>query len=312
VGVDIRPRTLTEYVGQEHLKPALLKALEGAKQRHEPLDHTLIFGPAGLGKTTLVGVIAYELGYTLMSIVGSAIEKTSDLVGVLIKVKPQTVLFIDELHAIPRAIEETLYVAMEDGVLDTVIGSGMNTRGLRMRLPPFTLAGATTKLAQLSVPLRDRFGNKYALRHYTDAELSTIVQRTATVYGCDIESEACNEIARRSRGVARVANTLVSRVRDYSRYIDRAAVNACMADLGIDELGLTDLDRSLLKLILTMFNAGPVGLNSLAAASGEDEGMIKEVVEPFLLRMDLISRTPRGRILTQRGLEVCQNGCGMV
>lgn len=305
--MNIRPQTLAEYIGQEQIKPSILRALEGAKSRHEPLDHVLLYGSAGLGKTTLANVLASEMGCTVVTSMGTSIEKPSDLVAILIKInKPNTLFFMDEIHRLPKTAEEVLYPAMEDGILDTTVGNGMSARGLRLKMPSFTFVGATTRISLMSDPLRDRFGNQYALQPYTVDELSTIIKFVAPKIGVSIDDPASTDIARRSRGVARVANRLLARVRDYSALINVQVVDQCMADLHIDGKGLTDQDRHILHVVKEMFNLGPVGLQPLAAASGVDPGEIRDVIEPFLIRQDLLSRTPRGRVITQAGLESIQ------
>jgi Holliday junction DNA helicase RuvB len=301
----LRPRALSEFIGQEKTVEQLRIAITAAKGRSEPLDHTLFYGPPGLGKTSLAGVIANEMGVKIKITSGPAIERAGDLAALLTNLQKDDVLFIDEVHRLNRAVEEVLYPAMEDFALDLIVGKGPSARNLRLNLPRFTTIGATTRLALLTSPLRDRFVSVHRLEFYSDAAMSEIVTRSARILGMPITPEGAHEIGRRARGTPRIANRLLRRVRDYAQVIadgtiDLAAARAALAQLEIDELGLDGNDRRLLRAIIELFNGGPVGLTTLAAALAEEVDAIEDVYEPFLLQLGFLQRTPRGRIATQR------------
>ncbi|MGE5708154.1 MAG: Holliday junction branch migration DNA helicase RuvB, partial [Bacteroidota bacterium] len=302
--VSLRPTALDEYAGQAELKERLKIALEAAKGRGEPLDHLLLYGPPGLGKTTLAGIIAHEMGGKLRITSAPALERPRDLAGILVTLAPGDVLFIDEIHRLNRLAEEILYPAMEDFSLDITVGKGSTARIRRLPLKRFTLIGATTKSGSLSSPLRDRFGLIHRLGFYPSEELAAIVQRTASLLSLPLEAEGAMEIARRSRGTPRIANRLLRRVRDYAEVrgngrIDRDIAATALDQLQIDARGLDPLDRQFLTLLIRQFGGGPVGLETLAAALGEESTTLEEVVEPFLLQQGLLNRTPRGRMATE-------------
>ena len=304
----IRPATLSEYVGQNEVKENLEVFIKAAKLREEPLDHVLLYGPPGLGKTTLSYIIANELGSNIKTSSGPAIEKSGDLAAVLSNLEPGDVLFIDEIHRIPRFIEEILYSAMEDFTLDIVIGSDSSSRSIKIDLPPFTLVGATTRAGDLTGPLRDRFGIISKLQYYTVEDLTSIVKRTSKVLNCKIDEEAATELARRSRGTPRIANRLLKRVRDYalvkgSGIIDLEITKFALDKLKVDSLGLDDTDYNLLKAIIEKFNGGPVGIEAIASSIGEEQTTIEDVYEPYLLQIGLLKRTSRGRIATKAAYE---------
>lgn len=304
----LRPQTLSQYIGQEKIKANLNVFIEAAKQRSEPLDHVLLYGPPGLGKTTLSMIIAGEMGVNLRTTSGPAIERPGDLAAILTALEPGDVLFIDEIHRLHRNIEEVLYPAMEDFCLDIVIGEGETAHSIRLDLPPFTLIGATTRAGYLSPPLRDRFGVINRLEYYTEDELAEIVCRTAKVLGVDIIAEAASELASRSRGTPRVANRLLKRVRDFAQVEGDGNITApitekALSRLQVDRLGLDDIDYKLLKSIIHKFRGGPVGLDTLAASIGEEAHTIEDVYEPFLLQIGFLQRTPRGRAVTARVYE---------
>ncbi len=301
----IRPKRLDEYLGQQPVREQMSIYIEAAKRRSEALDHVLIFGPPGLGKTTLSHVIANELGVSLRVTSGPVIEKAGDLAALLTNLQPHDVLFIDEIHRLSPVVEEVLYPAMEDFQLDIMIGEGPAARSIKIDLPPFTLIGATTRAGLLTAPLRDRFGIVQRLEFYSAAELSRIVRRAAQILGIDCAEEGAAEIARRSRGTPRIANRLLRRVRDYAQvraggHIDRDVADAAMKMLKVDPEGFDDLDRRLLHLIVENFDGGPVGVDSLAAALSEERGTLEDVIEPYLIQQGFLVRTARGRMATTK------------
>ncbi len=300
---NLRPQALREYIGQEKLKSMLDIYIRAAKDRGEPLDHVLLYGPPGLGKTTLSGIIAAEMGVSMKITSGPAIEKPGDMAAILNNLKEGDVLFVDEIHRLNRQVEEVLYPAMEDFAIDILIGKGPTARSIRLDLPKFTLVGATTRAGLLTAPLRDRFGVIYRLEYYTPKELQTIVQRSAGVLEVEIDTAGAAEIASRSRGTPRLANRFLKRVRDYAQVRHGGTVTAAVAHealdlLEVDLLGLDQMDRNILNLMIEKFGGGPVGLETLAAALGEDVGTLEDVYEPYLIKSGLINRTPRGRVVT--------------
>ncbi len=304
----LRPASWDEYVGQETVKNNLHILISAAKERSTPPEHILFYGPPGLGKTTLAHLIARELGGTLRSTSGPAVEKVGDLAALLTNLSPNDILFIDEIHRLPRAIEEVLYPAMESGVLNIIIGKGPSARTIELPLPPFTLVAATTRVAELSAPLRSRFsGGTFRLEFYSQKDIEQIVRRSAKILGVEIDETGVREIAKRARSTPRTANYLLKRARDYAQ-LKRASLSAQMVQdalgmLEVDELGLAPLDRKLLMALIERFNGGPAGVNALAAALSEEPNTISEVHEPFLLQLGLIERTPRGRVATKKAYE---------
>lgn len=302
----LRPKTLGEYIGQSKVKENLSIYIEAAKNRGEPLDHVLLYGPPGLGKTTLAGIIANEMGVNFRVTSGPAIEKPKDLAALLTNLNEGDVLFIDEIHRMNRSVEEVLYPAMEDNALDIIIGQGPSARSIRIDLPQFTLVGATTRAGQLSAPLRDRFGVIARLELYTSDELSRIVKRSAGILNIEIEDGGALQIASRSRGTPRIANRLLKRTRDFAQVLDNGVITKESADnalnrLEIDPLGLDSIDRLLLTSMIRNYNGGPVGLETIAAAIGEEAITIEDVYEPYLMQIGFLSRTPRGRMVTPAG-----------
>lgn len=304
--LNLRPRKLEEYIGQKKVKENLEIFLKAALGRGEPIEHVLLYGPPGLGKTTLAHVIANELGTSLRITSGPAIEKAGDLAAILTNLSAGDILFIDEIHRLNKTIEEILYPAMEDYALDIIIGKGPSARTLRLDLPRFTIIGATTKASLLSAPLRDRFGMTYHLNFYEPDEIERIVRRSARLLGVDLEEEAAGEIARRSRRTPRVANRLLKRVRDYCEVkgdgrVSQEICRSAFSLLEVDELGLDAVDRKILFAIIEKFNGGPVGLNTIAAATGEEVATVEEIYEPYLMQLGFLDRSPRGRIITDIG-----------
>jgi holliday junction DNA helicase RuvB len=302
--ISLRPRTLDEYIGQKKIKDNLRVFIQAAKGRKEPLDHVLLYGPPGLGKTTLANIISNELGTNIRVTSGPAIEKPGDLASILTNLSDMDVLFIDEIHRLSKSVEEILYPAMEDYALDIIIGKGPSARSIRLDLPRFTLIGATTKAGLLTSPLRDRFGVIHRLEIYSAGEIELIVKRAARILGIQAEEEAAREIAGRSRGTPRISNRLLKRVRDFAQIqgngtIDMKITKYALKALDIDELGFDSVDRKMLESIIDKFNGGPVGLNTLAACTGEEKETIEDVYEPYLLQMGFINKTTRGRVATK-------------
>ena len=304
----VRPRRLSEFVGQERVREQLEIALEATRARGEALDHVLLVGPPGLGKTSLAYIVREELGVGLRAVAGPALERKGDLAAILTSLEPRDVLFVDEIHRLNAAVEEILYPALEDFRLDIVVGQGPAARTLTLDLPPFTLIGATTRTGLLRTPLRDRFGMTFRLGYYEPAELSTIVHRSADILGVDVTDDAADEIARRSRGTPRIANRILRRVRDVAEVRHEGAITTEIAAEALDLLevdgeGLERIDRELLFAIVHKFGGGPVGLSTLAVALGEEPDTIEDVYEPYLLQLGFIQRTPRGRVITELGRE---------
>ena len=305
----IRPESIDEYIGQEDVKENIRIFVEAAKMRNEPLDHVLLYGPPGLGKTTLAFIIAHELGTNIKTASGPSIEKSGDLAAILSSLEPGDVLFIDEIHRMPRYIEEILYPAMEDFSLDIIVGSEGNSRNIKIDLQPFTLVGATTRAGDLSAPLRDRFGITSKLQFYTVLELTDIIKRTARVLGVEIDDSAAVELAKRSRGTPRIANRLFKRVRDFALVkgngkVDLSITEEALDRLKVDKMGLDNTDHELLLAIIEKFNGGPVGVEALSSSIGEEVTTIEDVYEPYLLQTGLLKRTSRGRIATDKAYEI--------
>ncbi len=306
--VTLRPKRLEDYIGQEKVKDILKVYIDAAKGRNDPLDHVLLYGPPGLGKTTLSNIIANEMGVNIRITSGPAIEKQGDLAAILTNLNEGDVLFIDEIHRLSRSVEEILYPAMEDYALDIIIGKGPSARSIRIDLPKFTLIGATTRAGQMTTPLRDRFGVLMKLELYTPEELAEIVRRSAGILGMEISDDGAMEIASRSRGTPRIANRLLKRVRDFAQVmgdgkIDSAIANFALTKLEIDQLGLDNTDRRMLETIIKFYDGGPVGLETLAATVGEEAITLEDVYEPYLMQIGYLSRTPRGRCVTRLAYE---------
>lgn len=304
----LRPKTLTEYIGQQKAKDNLSVFIDAAKLRGEPLDHVLLHGPPGLGKTTLSGIIANEMGVNIRITSGPAIEKPGDLAALLTNLNENDILFVDEIHRLNRAVEEILYPAMEDYAIDIIIGKGPSANSIRLDLPKFTLIGATTRAGQLSAPLRDRFGVMLRLELYSPEELAQIVTRSAGILGVPIEAEGAAEIARRARGTPRIANRLLRRVRDFAQVraggvITKGVADQALIALEVDRLGLDEVDRRMLRSIITHYGGGPVGLETLAATVGEEAVTLEDVCEPYLMQIGFLTRTPRGRCVTRLAYE---------
>ena len=304
----LRPKTLAEYIGQEKAKENLSIFIQAARKRQESLDHVLLHGPPGLGKTTLAGIIAQEMGVNIRITSGPAIEKPGDLAALLTNLNEGDILFVDEIHRLNRSVEEILYPAMEDYALDIIVGKGPSANSIRLDLPHFTLIGATTRAGQLSAPLRDRFGVTLRLELYTPEELAKIVTRSAGILNCDIVPEGAYEIARRSRGTPRIANRMLRRVRDFADVkadgvITKAVADEALCALEIDYLGLDPVDRRMMAAIIDNYNGGPVGLETLAATIGEESVTLEDVYEPYLVQLGFLTRTPRGRCVTQKAYQ---------
>lgn len=308
VEYSLRPQRLSQYIGQDKVKRNLEVFIEAAKMREEPLDHVLLYGPPGLGKTTLSAIIANEMEVNLRTTSGPAIERPGDLAAILTALEPGDVLFIDEIHRLPRSVEEVLYPAMEDYCLDIVIGKGETARSVRLDLPPFTLVGATTRAGLLTAPLRDRFGVLSRLEYYLEDELQTIILRTADIFNVEMAPDAAVELSRRSRGTPRIANRLLKRVRDFAQVKGDGVISSSLAAqalemMQVDPLGLDHIDHKLLLAIIEKFRGGPVGVDTIAATIGEESHTIEDVYEPYLLQIGFLQRTPRGRMVTHQVYE---------
>ncbi|MGB9679348.1 MAG: Holliday junction branch migration DNA helicase RuvB [Thermoanaerobacteraceae bacterium] len=304
----LRPKKLTEYIGQQKIKEELKIYIEAAKLRNEPLDHVLLYGPPGLGKTTLANIISNEMGVGIRITSGPAIERSGDLAAILTNLQQNDILFIDEIHRLNRSVEEILYPAMEDFELDIVIGKGPSARSIRLDLPRFTLIGATTRAGLMTSPLRDRFGVINRLDFYSNSELKEIIKRSSSILNIGIDEEAASEIAKRSRGTPRIANRLLKRVRDFAQvkgngYINYDIAKKALDVLGVDEMGLEYIDRKMLKSVIDKFAGGPVGIDAIAASIGEEGDTIEDVYEPYLLQIGFLNRTPRGRMVTKLAYE---------
>ena len=302
---DLRPKYLNEYIGQENVKLNLKIAIEAAKMRNEVLDHILLYGPPGLGKTTLARIIANEMGVNIRVTSGPAIEKPGDLAAIITNLQENDILFIDEIHRLSRNVEEVLYPALEDYVLDLIIGKGPSARSIRINIPKFTLIGATTKAGSLTNPLRDRFGILFKLDTYDESDIIKIIRRSSNILGIRCDEDGAEQLARCSRGTPRIANRYLKRVRDYAEvmgdgYITREVAVEALKNMGVDRLGLDNLDRRLLRAIIESYNGGPVGLETLAAMLGEDADTLEDVCEPYLMQIGFLTRTPRGRCVTPR------------
>ncbi|HET9660517.1 MAG TPA: Holliday junction branch migration DNA helicase RuvB [Thermomicrobiales bacterium] len=304
----LRPKSLAEYIGQDRVKTSLKVFIEAARRRGEPLDHTLLYGPPGLGKTTLASIIATEMSVSLRITSGPAIERAGDLVSILTNLKAGDVLFIDEIHRLNRVVEEVLYPALEDFAVDIIIGKGPAARSMRINLPRFTLVGATTRLALMTGPLRDRFGSVMRLDFYDVEAMTTIINRSATILNVNMSDDGALTIARRARGTPRIANRLLKRVRDVAEVrgatmVDGALAAEALEMLDVDELGLDDIDRRILRTIVEKFDGGPVGVDTISAATSEESDTIMDVYEPYLIQLGFLQRTPRGRVATRRAYE---------
>ena len=305
---NLRPRQLVDYVGQHRVKSNLEIAIAAARQRGEPLDHILVYGPPGLGKTTLANIVATEMGVRIKITSGPAIERPGDMVAILTQLQEDDILFVDEVHRLSRVVEEVLYPAMEDFFVSWVIDKGLKARSMNLTIKPFTLIGATTRYGMVSAPLRDRFGSTHRLDFYNEDDMRTIVQRSTRILEIEAEPEGIYEIARRARGTPRVANRLLKRVRDYAlvmadNVVTKEVADAALARLDIDSLGLDNIDHMVLRSIIEKFDGGPVGLDTLAASISEEGDIIEEVYEPYLLQLGFLDRTPRGRVATRRAYE---------
>jgi holliday junction DNA helicase RuvB len=301
----LRPRSLDDFLGQDNIKENLKIAIAAAKGREEALDHTLLYGPPGLGKTSLAYVIAAEMGVSIKITSGPAVERSGDLAAILTNLRAQDILFIDEIHRLPHVVEEVLYPAMEDFALDIIIGKGPGARSLRLKLPPFTLIGATTRIAMLNPPLRDRFGSVHRLDFYDVSSIEKILNRSARILQVKADADGIREIACRARGTPRVSNRLLKRVRDYAQVMANGVITKDVADqaltkLGVDNIGLDEIDHKVLHTIIDKFNGGPVGLETIAASISEESDTIMDVYEPYLLQLGFLDRTPRGRVATER------------